>query len=494
MASVPESLIIEYTEYVRPFLDILVKRAFPELTKSNYFIFNGGIINCFGDYYLLTARVIVPTCNEFMNHAEIPTMWGAVNGVRKCYGWHNILDQGMVLLLQIKSFKEPPVVINSRLMTTMHSNEDPRLYRKANGGIYMCTTTSYRPCNLLPDKRACSYMTEYELTLSDRTTFNDNVFDIIFSENKTVVCRNIVESIDRNDIFVKNLSHWTLDGIDYYTDYSTAYAPYTIYAQNGETCNTVKVSNEETCFKTISKCFQLTYNVMKPDATFVKLNLLNFNGTTPSIRVPQSMIDAYFPNVNFPLFCGVAHIRMQTHPIVANGLFNATQEILIRGGTNTLYSDVANFLAQSHERKINDELYELPFPETYLMMLYFFRGTPDENGNIGRILYTSDIFYPMAVSPQGTVVTKYNLVFPVGLMFAGREIAISYGEGDIKLFVMLSNLETLGLNPTNCGNITMRLKNIPIQSINRPSNFITTQKVSSLLENMYALPPGFESS
>jgi hypothetical protein len=223
-----------------------------------------------------------------------------------------------------------------------------------------------------------------------------------------------------------------------------------------------------------------------------QLSLLNFNGTTPSVRVPNEMMARYFPDVNGPLFCGVAHLRMAIYDIVYGTIHETVQRYLRSKGENTLYSDMANFLKETFDRKESGNLYETRNPEAYVMMLYFFRGDVDEHGNRGNIVYTSDIFYPIPVAQGGNLVSRFVLTFPVGLMFNKTEIVISYGEGDVKFFMLLSNLETLGLHKVVCGQPTMRMKSILLPT-NRKSTQLTDAHVEQLISGQFKHPPGHNS-
>lgn len=480
------AFIVEYTEYIRPHMESIVKAKFPEITKTNYFIFNGGIIEWCADYYLVSARVIVPKCNEIMTHSELPTMWwNAKAGDVECGKWNSFMDQGLIALMHIPTFRKPPTVVATHIIETMHSNEDPRLYRKADGKIYICTTTTHvRPCDALPQKERCAYMSEYEIHISERKTFEHNTFQILLKSGKTPLCMNILGQQQGVFPIMKNLSHWTYKGVDYLTDYSSSYSDYTIYVQTRDRCDATKVNNETQCFKNIAECFRIRYSQINRKGRLETLSLLNFNGTTPSVRVSDEIMDKYFPDLLTPLYCGVAHIRMQLHNIISGELLATTQRVLRSHGPGNLYSDVADFIDQTHERKQSGNLFEKPFPEVYVMMLYFFRPDVNENGNRGQILYTSDIFYPLAMSPSNKLVTRFALAFPVGLMFAGEEICISYGEGDVKLFMMIADLDTLGLHAVKCVDPTIRFKTLSLPS-NRRATDITKRSADSLETTLF---------
>lgn len=480
MSTLSNSYIIEYTDFIRNKFLEWIGINFNLKPEHGVYVFNGGILNYCLDYYIISARCIISKHYRYLQHSDLPTMWGATalkTRGKEGSDWTNEFDSTIVLLTYIPDFKAPPNILSYDVLPELGDfrGEDPRIYRRADGNIYLSVVAGHNPCDLgAPNAKLCAYVSEYPLIVSHRYTTSGNVFLLkIHKEIRRKVCQSELSQSNEVLIFSKNLSNWVYRGVNYVTDFKPKY---TVYQQDEtEVCIPLQV-DENVFYKNLKKCFEFKVN-RYINGDLLKIQLVDVAGTTPSIEINPEMKSKYFPGVNHPIYAGVAHIRIRFKYFLENDeRFNFIVNYLSRKEGN-LYSDIISLFRTSRERFKNGDIYA--HDDAYLMMMYFFNPDIDERGNRGNIEFISDIFYPLSRTIQTRQMSNFLLVFPTGLMMYGDEIVISYGEGDVFQRILVTNLETLGLRLSKDYS-SLQLKSIDAIILNKEAEIPKEELIQTL--------------
>lgn len=488
--------LYDYTEIFREHaIPLRIAKDFDEdnldKLKKTLFIFNNGHLHYKDDLYLMSARVIIPADSAHMISAEIPAMWRPIKRGRFSYGgnWNNAYDYAVVFLIRLRKcyFHKPHVLavnyIEMMQPGTLPGREDPRIYRKASGEIFVYTIGMTSPCDVTkhPDKvKQCAYISEWPLYVEElvevvgevEEKFILNVGDL---DTRIIPCRNVLENLDDDGVwYMKNWSPWSRDGRDFYSDF---YPQYTIYEQNAADGNCSKIKNNPLPLSSLNKLkeyftFQFNFGDSK--------KLFSFTSTTPSIRINDSLRDAYFPNTK-NVYAGVAHIRSSTGTIVRDDeMYNAI--ILAMDREKEMYKSFSDLLKIIKQYFDDDKIYL--HSDFYMMCVYFFN--PDtEDGHKGTFLGISDVFLPMGyqhINVKGSD-SRFALSFPVGFsMLDNDDFMISYGEGDVKARLMVTRFEEIGYhNMDDNLPLSIKFKILRLES----QNFKQTKSIERLIEEQY---------
>lgn len=423
--------ISDYTDTVRNvFLQVyrmkVAQGILPPINPyGGVYVFNGGLIRCFLDYYIMGARCIISQYAPYLSHSELPTMWGesgvkiaTLTGINDGSNWNTFFDSSLVMLVKIVDFTLQPVILAADLIHNENRGEDPRIYKKSDCKYYLGVVSVHHECDLGDKKGFCAYMSEFPITVN---TENSGSYSIkIETGKRKKICRDVLKDQEL-PLFSKNLSPWTYAGVDYITDFKPNYTVYRF--KHTETCRPLKVS-DDVFYKDFKKLYSFKTNTIH-DNDFMTLNLVDIAGTTPSIAVDKDVIEQYFPDYIGRLYCGVAHVRIKIRSFIEDRMYDYMINKLKGTGRKLNIPDLyehAKFKKDNGNAYLHDD--------AYLMMLYFFDPDVDSDDNRGNIIYVSDIFYPNSFTIHNEA-SNFILVFPTGLVFNKDQIIISYGEGDV---------------------------------------------------------------
>lgn len=500
----PEGIVSDITEYIRETLynelykhyvfESIVEQVYANLL-SNYqnqnipfptrekirkqlrdstMIFNGGILPCYieGDeYFLLGARIVTPIGFENIFEIKLPTMWRSIvtpdQKFKSPSGWNNQLDAGAIFLFKI--FDIDKITISYKILDAdftalqsfnlnptdpykiklHHSHEDPRIYKGADNKYYMSSVRSYpnKNCDIdgigeIPN--VCGYMDETEIQIiKDTSPLKLHKLHLDY-ENSKKICLNVIREafgkMKGNMRIIKNISHVEVNGRDYFVDF---YPDYTVFEKNGEE-NCVTINMDKTFadahIKELIKNHVIS-TLPRGKSEMITKKLLSFAGTTPSVKVN---IDRFKELTKYPgdkqIYAGVAHVRSSISELLGQNT-DDTIQLIAALEQNRETHNYAIFL----KKIINIfGIYEANglkvylHPDLYLMCVYYFDSE-------FQIIGLSDIFIPVHYDKKTIMTSRFLLAFPVGLMFSEvGEIYITYGEGDIKLKLLRTNMSILG--------------------------------------------------
>lgn len=478
MDTIADSYILDYTEYIREQFAEWVKIRTGAIPSGGVYVFNGGIINVEKEYYIISARCIISKYSDFLLHSEIATMWGI--GFKRIIptadssaaDWNNKFDSTMICLVRISNFNQPPVFLSSDILDTPDRGEDPRLYRRADGNIYLGVVTSKRPCDLGIETEQCFYTSEYPVTISYTKENMIDKYEIKISrEQRRKVCLSYLQ--ENKMIYTKNISNWVYNNRDYVTDFKPDYS---VFLQpNPEVCHKLQ-TGKNPFYKFIKSCYNIKLNNYE-NGNLRTIQLIDFAGTTPSIEITPGIKSKYFGQIENKIYCGVAHVRIKIKEFVEDKNLYKSIISFLSQRKGTLNKNLVSMLKYNYERYTNSNINL--HPDAYLMMLYFFNPEPDRKQNIGTITHVSHIFYPIPVAVGSGLPSGFMLAFPTGLMMENENIIISYGEGDVKERILVTNLDKIGLTLAKDYN-NISLSGITIPLINKQFE-PTTQQASSTL-------------
>lgn len=416
--------------------NIKSETSLKKLLDVSYF-FNTGIVQYEAtNYYIIATRVIIPyfdAANKMAN-ADLPIMWGKtiIHDDRKIkHSWNGNLDYSQLFIVEKNRngfniiYTADPTLIVRRI--NQHASEDPRLYIKADGNYYINYTSMDTNCpyKIRKDKAKCVYLTEYKLNISEGS---------ISVENSIPLCANIIfdeiaTPLMGDKAFMKNLSPWvSADGSDMLTDFLPTY---TIYKQKEDQC-TAEQSKYIPRNKDIYNSLIERYSFAVSRNNYAgKIKLFNMAGTTPAITVTKQLQKNLRLKPHANLKIAVGHVRLNfAGRIIEEKEWMALRKVL---DISPFFDSLKLFL----DKLVSYEDYLYFHNDIYCMILYIFDGT---NGNI---IYSSDVFLPMAWQKEGIPQSKIPLAFPCGIALGGDDIIISYGEGDIKSRLITIDSDTI---------------------------------------------------
>ena len=175
------------------------KNYVPSEYKNAAYLFNNSIVNITDDFYVMAVRCHVPTSYKLIKHSDIPVMWGNVSGIGD--GWTSVDAYTLVFVVRFpgNDFTQLPVYhshTNIIPKYPTHSYEDPRLYKKSDGNIYLYAVTLDKPCaNSQGAKNlTCAYTTEWMISY-DGTTLNVGDYN-----SRQIPCeKGILDKLDFNE-------------------------------------------------------------------------------------------------------------------------------------------------------------------------------------------------------------------------------------------------------------------------------------------------------
>ena len=431
--------------------------AFQQYRDKTY-IFNNGICHYKHNYYFMCARCHIPLSANSMNHVDIPVMWGGGmwRGTKPGLmpikdGWGAISDYATVILVKVNSWLSTPPNIEVKSVQWVLpqenglASEDPRLYRKNDGRIWVYTVDYVKPCNIINfNGENCGYITEKPLLVDlKQETFK-------LGSPRKIVCPNTtVDKVGNSpDRTVKNWSPWTPSSMNKKPNYWTDFFPtYTIFKENGPT--TCEESSNQPLPMTESNQLKQFYKFYLN--TGHSLSLFKFTTTTPSIPVPWPLTpflkESFIQNNMIPpnyIMAGVGHVKSgighlffpENRPYLQAVLKAMYKE-------QQFYSSYITLIEQLAGMTDNDLLYW--HRDIYMMCIYYFEGG-EVNGHRGNILATSNVFLPMALNKDGTLSSRFSLVFPTGFLFEGSDVIITYGVGDTRARLLRCPIASLGFH------------------------------------------------
>lgn len=450
--------------------DILSAKLSP--IYSNYYRFNNSMIQYTDNMFLCAYRAVIGTkkvedklYSYNYSTGKYPEMWALYNsqilGPRKGLlavvdGALTTIDNGswqsktFVVVYMLKYENETFYLVpgSEKFLNIVYDDypgiEDPRLYRKADGKIYLYymgyeltnpdnnttlrDTISKEP-NVCPNNDDCFFVAETSIDIRDNALgqteyiINTVKYDPRDKNAPKLFCLQSQldhKIVNKNrtgyKVFDKNYAPFVKDGHDYFG--YTITKRYEIYKRFQDSTN-----NTEDCKQIADvpmlKIFDNLFNI--------NINVKNMNNqviNNQSTHVLHS-ISQNTPAIEYndKEYIAVGHIRISN---LVDRIVNGNKIIEWIGSSSDYFTDIISqnsslawFLKQQYEEYKKTKCFA--HPNTYFMFLYTFsRKDPT------KILRISNCFIPNYPN------RKYTLCFAMSIGFIDRNnLFITFGEGDV---------------------------------------------------------------